>query len=110
MAGIASKPDQLIHLLAGAQLLAAGEKADGDQWEIGDQLLDYRNGRVVVVGYVKENLKFRVVLARKAGEILVGVAVKAADRLQDADGRGEIASGSGRCRTAEKTQRGDGRA
>jgi hypothetical protein len=81
VAGIFSEADQLIHLLAGAELLAAGKEANGDGRKIAYEFLDYGNSRVAIIGYVKQNFKFWIILARKAGKILVGIAIESADRF-----------------------------
>src|ERR1700683_3606766 len=53
VAGVFRQADQLIHLLAGAELLAAGKEANRNRRKITYDFLDYGNGRVAVVGYVE---------------------------------------------------------
>ncbi len=83
---------KLAHFIVGAFPFRIHEQADGNVGKIAHQTAHDRNRGIVLVAYCEKNFVFGIFLTAKAGEIFVSPAVQTAQRLENADGRSELAA------------------
>ena len=102
VAGLFHHARQFGHFIVGGHPARAVEKHDSALRELLLQALDQWSNRVVVSADAEDNFVFGIILTAETGEILIGARIDAADRLEDADGRGKIPLRAGR-RLVEET-------
>ena len=91
MACFAHHAAKFIYLVARAERLRANQQTNRTLGKIHNNFLNYRDGRIAVIGNAEENFEFRVILAAEACVILIRLAVEPVNRFENADRRSEIA-------------------
>jgi hypothetical protein len=74
---------QGVYLRIGADLFGAYHQLDGDLREVGAQSGYDGNRRIAGISNTEDDLELRIILAAKAGIVLIGVKVGAAKRNQN---------------------------